>query len=47
VSVSYDIAPDGEGFVMFEGQDGGSGQQHEHLNFVLNWFPELERTFSQ
>jgi len=19
----------------------------KHLNFVLNWFPELERTFSQ
>jgi Tol biopolymer transport system component len=47
VSISYDVAPDGKRFLMFEDQDGSSAQQHQHVNFVLNWFPELERTFGK
>ena len=39
---NYDVAPDGQRFVMIQegGQDSGAPQQ---INVVLNWFEELKR----
>ena len=36
---------DGERFVMLESGDESTAT-HEHYQVVLNWFDELERTFS-
>jgi Tol biopolymer transport system component len=37
----YDVHPDGQHFVMIEDPPGG------HLEVILNWFTELERTFER
>jgi serine/threonine-protein kinase len=37
----YDVHPDGEHFVMISDPPGG------HLELILNWFTELERTFDR
>ena len=37
----YDVHPDGEHFVMISDPPGG------HLEVILNWFTELERTFER
>ncbi len=37
----YDVHPDGEHFVMISDPPGG------HLELILNWFTELERTFER
>ena len=38
---NYDVAPDGQRFVMI--QEGGSDSAPAQINFVLNWFEELKR----
>jgi hypothetical protein len=39
----YDVAPDGERFVMFpDSQKAGRGD-HAHITLVTRWFDELER----
>ena len=35
---NYDVAPDGQRFLMIQLADTG-----DHLNVILNWFEELER----
>jgi len=42
----YDIAPDGERFVMFQTEQEASFGGDENLRVVLNWFGELERIFA-
>ncbi len=42
---SFDVEGDGERFVMLESGDESTAT-HEHYQVVLNWFDELERTFS-
>ena len=42
----YDIAPDGERFVMFQTEQDASFGGDENLRVVLNWFDELERIFA-
>jgi Tol biopolymer transport system component len=37
---TYDVAPDGQHFLMIEGGEEGGGNQ---LHLVLNWFEELKR----
>jgi len=39
-------ARDSTRFVMFEGETDSSVVAHEHIQVVLNWFDELERTFA-
>ena len=39
----YTVAPDGESFAFFAGEDEAVG--HQHAIFVLNWFQELEALF--
>jgi hypothetical protein len=38
IATSYDVAPDGEHFLMIEGGEEEGGNQ---LHLVLNWFEEL------
>ncbi len=38
----YDVAPDGQRFVMFPGSDGQSA--NTHATMVFNWFDELQKT---
>jgi Tol biopolymer transport system component len=40
VATTYDVAPDGEHFLMIE---GGEEKGANQLHLVLNWFEELER----
>ena len=40
IATSYDMAPDGEHFLMIEGGEEEGGNQ---LHLVLNWFEELEQ----
>ena len=40
IATSYDVAPDGEHFLMIEGGEEEAGNQ---LHLVLNWFEELKR----
>jgi len=40
IATTYDVAPDGEHFLMIEGGEEEGGNQ---LHLVLNWFEELER----
>ena len=40
IATTYDVAPDGEHFLMIEGGEEEGGDQ---LNLVLNWFEELKR----
>ena len=37
--IGYDVAPDGQRFVMLQFPEATSS----HINVVLNWFQELER----
>ena len=37
--VSYDVAPDGQRFVMLQLPDPAASQ----INVILNWFEELKR----
>ena len=39
---NYDVAPDGERFVMIRDSETNPGQGHR-INIVLNWFEELKR----
>ena len=41
----YDATPDGERFVLFQGEIDQSASGHEHVRVISNWFAELERTF--
>jgi serine/threonine-protein kinase len=43
----YDVAPDGERFVMFQGEIDESSTGHEHIRVISNWFAELDRTFAK
>jgi serine/threonine-protein kinase len=43
----FDVAPDGQRFVLFQGDIVSSDSGHEHVRLVTNWFSELERTFSR
>ncbi len=38
----YDVAPDGQRFLMIKEADEGEGQLGQ-INVVLNWFEELKR----
>jgi len=40
IATTYDVAPDGEHFLMMEGSEEEGGNQ---LHLVLNWFEELKR----
>ena len=40
VASTYDVAPDGEHFLMIE---GGEEEGANQLHLVLNWFEELKR----
>ena len=40
VARTYDVAPDGQHFLMIEGGEEEGGNQ---LHVVLNWFEELKR----
>ena len=40
IATTYDVAPDGEHFLMMEGSEEQGGNQ---LHLVLNWFEELKR----
>ena len=40
-AISYDVAPDGEQFVLI--QEGPQYEPSTELNVVLNWFEELEQ----
>ena len=39
IATSYDVAPDGEHFLMIE---GGEEEGENQLHLVLNWFEELK-----
>ncbi|HLE20683.1 MAG TPA: hypothetical protein VJB88_06150, partial [Vicinamibacteria bacterium] len=42
----YEVAPDGQRFVMFpSGEDSGQAE-HPHVTLVTHWFDELRRTFA-
>jgi serine/threonine-protein kinase len=41
----FAFTPDGQRFVAFGSQRTASGESHEHLKLVLNWFDELRATF--
>ena len=43
----YDVTPDGQRFVMFQGEIDQSSTGHEHVRVISNWFAELERSFSR
>jgi serine/threonine-protein kinase len=43
----YDVAPDGQGLVLFQGEISTATSGHEHLRLIANWFSELEETFSR
>ncbi len=43
----YDVTPDGERFVMFQGEIDQSASGHEHVRVISNWFTELNRTFAK
>ena len=38
---NYDVAPDGEGFIMIQQEERGGSRAE--LEVVLNWFEELKR----
>jgi len=42
----YDVPPDGERFVLFQGELDESSTSHEHVRVISNWFAELNRTFA-
>ena len=43
----FDITPDGQRFLLFQGEIITTTKGHQHLRLVSNWFAELERTFSR
>ena len=43
----YDVTPNGQRFVMFQGEIDQSSVGHEHVRVISNWFAELDRTFSK
>ena len=43
---SFDVSPDGERFVMLQGEPITDEGGHEHVRVILDWFAELERTLS-
>jgi Tol biopolymer transport system component len=43
----YDVTPDGQRFVLFQGEVDESTSGHEHVRVISNWFAELDRTFSK
>ena len=45
-SWDYDVAPDGESFVLFQGIGSGGENMVDHVVMVTNWFAELEATFA-
>jgi serine/threonine protein kinase len=44
--VMLDAAPDGQRFVVFQGE-AAAAEGHQHVRLITNWFTELERTFSR
>jgi serine/threonine-protein kinase len=42
----FDVSSDAERFVMLEGEPIADAEGHEHVRVILDWFAELERTFS-
>jgi Tol biopolymer transport system component len=43
----YDAAPDGEHFVMFQGELDDSSAAHEHVQVITHWFTKLDQTFAK
>jgi serine/threonine-protein kinase len=43
----YTVSPDGQRFVLFQGEVDQTTSGHEHIRVVSNWFAELERTFGK
>jgi serine/threonine-protein kinase len=43
----YAISPDGQRFVLFQGEVDRTASGHEHVRVISNWFAQLERTFSK
>jgi hypothetical protein len=42
----YAVAPDGQHFVMFQGDEGQARESHDQVRIVLGWLDELERSVS-
>ena len=40
---TYDVAPDGQWFVMFPDPSKEGRDDHQHLTLVTRWFEELEK----
>lgn len=43
----YDVSPDGQGLVLFQGEISTATSGHEHLRLISNWSHELKETFSR
>ena len=43
----YTVSPDGQRFVLFQGEVDQTASGHEHVRVISDWFAELERTFSK
>ena len=43
----FDAAPDGQRFVLFQGDVVTNATGHQHVRLISNWFAELEQTFSR
>jgi Tol biopolymer transport system component len=43
-SWDFDVFPDAESFVMFQGRN--SSEAVDHIVMITNWFPKLEETFA-
>jgi hypothetical protein len=43
----FDVAPDGQRFLLFQGEVATSSSGHQHLHLISNWFAELDRTFKR
>ena len=39
----YDIAPDGQKFLMIKPEDAAEGGTRENVVLIQNWFEELKR----
>jgi hypothetical protein len=46
VFADYEVAPDGERFVMFPGGEDEEQAERPHIILVTNWFDDLRRTFA-
>jgi Tol biopolymer transport system component len=40
----YAVAPDGQHFVMFRGEEGQARESHDQVRLVLGWLDELDRS---